>query len=72
MVHLKMGYGDVMNMPTNERRFHIGLLVKNKSEEHKRMQQIQKTSGGSNGNRKKIISGEALKSQIKSGNVPLI
>lgn len=71
MVHLNMGYNDVLNMPTNERRFHIGLLVKNKTNEHERMQQIQKTSGSSRGNRKKVISGEALKSQIKSGNLPI-
>lgn len=71
MVHLKMGYSDVMNMPTNERRFHIGLLVKNKSEERERMQQMQKNISSSNGNRKRTISGEALKSQIKNGQVPL-
>ena len=72
MVHLKMGYNDVMIMPTNERRFHIGLLVKNKSDENERMQQMQKNISSSKGHRKKTISGETLKSQIKNGQVPLI
>ena len=71
MVHLKMGYNDVMNMPTNERRFHIGLLVKNKSDENERMQQMQKNISGSKGQRKRTIGGEALKLQMKNGQVPL-
>ena len=33
MLHLKMGYNDILSMPTNERRFHISMLVKNKTEE---------------------------------------
>lgn len=72
MVHLKMGYNDVLNMPTNERRFHIGMLVKNKSDEQERMKERQKNASGGKGTRKTTISGEALKSRIKSGDVPLI
>lgn len=70
MVHLKMGYDDVLNMPTNERRFHIGMLVKNKSNEQERMKEVHdKTSKGV---KKTKISGDALISKIKSGDVPLI
>lgn len=70
MVHLKMGYDDVLNMPTNERRFHIGMLVKNKSDEQERMREVHdKTSKGV---KKTRIGGDALVSKIKSGDVPLI
>lgn len=72
MIHLKMGYNDVLNMPTNERRFHIGMLVKNKSEEQERMKEMYDKSSGGKGTRKTRISGEALKSRIKSGDVPLV
>lgn len=72
MIHLKMGYNDVLNMPTNERRFHIGMLVKNKSEEQERMKEMYDKSSGGKGTRKTRISGEVLKSRIKSGDVPLV
>ena len=67
-----MGYNDVLNMPTNERRFHIGMLVKHKTDENEQMQKMQSKSNGGKGNRKTTISGEALKTRIKSGDVPLI
>ena len=72
MIHLKMGYEDVLNMPTNERRFHIGMLVKQKSEEQERMKEAYGKTGSGKGTRKTRISGEALKTRIKSGDVPLI
>ena len=72
MIHLKMGYEDVLNMPTNERRFHIGMLVKQKSEEQERMKEAYGKTASGKGTRKTRISGEALKTRIKSGDVPLI
>lgn len=71
MVHLKMGYNDVLAMPTGERRFHLSLLVKNKTEENERIEQMRQNQGGK-GSRKTTITGEALKNRIKSGDVPLI
>jgi hypothetical protein len=68
--HLKIGYNDVLNMPTNERRFYLGLLVKQKSEEREQAESARRNSS-SNGKRTKTISGEALKQQIRSGDVPL-
>jgi hypothetical protein len=72
MQHLKIGYSDVLNMPTSERRFHLGMLVKTKKEEQERAEEMQnKSSSGGKGTRKTKIGGEALKSKIKSGEVPL-
>lgn len=62
-----MGYSDVLNMPTNERRFHIGMLLKNKSEENERMSQVKHGKG----TKTRTISGDALKTQIKNGRLPL-
>lgn len=59
-------------MPTSERRFHLGMLVKTRKEEQDRMEEMKnKTSSGGRGNRTTKISGEALKNKMKSGEVPL-
>lgn len=59
-------------MPTSERRFHLGMLVKTRKEEQERMEEMKnKTSSGGKGNRTTKISGEALKNKMKSGEVPL-
>jgi len=71
MQHLKIGYSDVLNMPTAERRFHLGLLVKTKKEEQDYIEQSKNKSSGGKGTRKTKISGDALKNKIKSGEVPL-
>lgn len=72
MQHLKIGYSDILNMPTSERRFHLGMLVKTRKEEQERMEEMKnKTSSGGKGNRTTKISGEALKNKMKSGEVPL-
>ena len=66
MQHLNIGYSDILTMPTAERRFYLGLLVK-KNQKEKEMMEHKKA----NGKGKKTISGDALKEQIKSGKVPL-
>lgn len=59
-------------MPTSERRFHLGMLVKTRKEEQERMEEMKnKNSSGGRGNRTTKISGEALKNKMKSGEVPL-
>lgn len=71
MQHLKISYSDILMMPTNERRFHLGLLVKNKTEEKERFEEAQKSSASnSKGERKTKISGQALKNKLKSGEIP--
>jgi len=58
-------------MPTCERRFHLGLLVKEKQEEASRMEELQKKSSKKTGKGAKqtTISGEALKNKMKSGTI---
>ena len=59
-------------MPTYERRFFLGLLTKEngrKQEELEAMQEKQQTKGGK-GSRQTRVSGEALKSKMKTGQIP--
>lgn len=65
---MKIGYNDVMMMPTGERRYFLSLLIKNKSEENERIKQAKSTGKGK---RTSTISGDTLKSRIKSGDLPL-
>ena len=71
--HLKgFTYSDVLSLPTYERRFFLGLLTKDiqkKEEEIEKVQQ-QAKSKGSRGNRSSTVSGDALKSKMKSGEIP--
>lgn len=67
--HLHVTYSDVLMMPTAERRFYLGLLVKNKHREKEMSEEQGRKTG--KGKKQRTISGEALKSAIKSGEVPL-
>jgi hypothetical protein len=58
-----------MMMPTGERRFFLSLLIKNKTQEQERMKETTKSTG--KGKRSSTISGEALKSKIKTGEIPM-
>jgi hypothetical protein len=58
-------------MPTAERRFHLGLLVKNKQEENERIEQMKNNQSTGKGSKQTKVSGDALKSKIKSGEIPL-
>jgi len=64
-----MGYQDAMMMPVYERRFFIDLLIKQRekltSEEGTMTQQTGK------GSRTSKISGDALKTRLKNGDIPL-
>lgn len=71
MHHLKIGYNDVLNMPTGERRFHLGMLVKTKQQEQEAIENAQNNQKGGKGQRKTTISGDALKTRIKSGQLPM-
>lgn len=58
-------------MPTGDRRYFIGLLTRDavrKEEEYEKRKE-QSTKSGS-GKRTSTISGDALKSKIKRGEVP--
>jgi hypothetical protein len=72
MQYLKIGYNDVLNMPTNERRYYMGMLIKSKQEEQAKAEEIRdKANPNAKGNRKTKISGDALKSKMSSGEIPL-
>jgi len=66
MQHMNIGYNDILSMPTGERRFYLGLLVR---KNHREQEIIENKKANQKG--KKTVSGETLKAQIKSGQVPL-
>jgi hypothetical protein len=59
-------YSDVLMMSTAERRFHLGMILKVRENIQENIDNNKNV-----GNNKKIISGEALKNQIKNGHIPL-
>lgn len=67
-----MGYNDAMMMPTYERRYFINLMIKQNEKRIETIenQQVQKGSN-SKGNRQSKISGDALKTKMMSGEIPL-
>lgn len=67
-----MGYNDAMMMPTYERRYFINLMIKQNEKRIETIenQQVQKGSN-SKGNRQSKISGDALKTKMMSGDIPL-
>ena len=74
MQHLKgVTYSDVLRMPVYERRFFLGLLNKDARERQEQMEEMKakaQTKGGK-GSRTTRVSGEALKSKMKSGQIPM-
>lgn len=58
-----------MIIPTIERRFYLSLYIEQKKRESEAQENIQKNSGGTKNNKKTTISGDALKSKLKSGEI---
>lgn len=75
MQHLKgVTYSDVLSMPSYERRFFLGLLtkeVRQREEAAEATKEQQAAVSGGKGKRQTRVSGEALKTQMKSGNLPI-
>lgn len=71
MRHLKIPYRDVLSMPTYERRFFLTTFINEteKRKENIEEQQANATSSG-NGKRTTKVSGEQLKTRLKSGEIP--
>lgn len=67
MQHLELGYNDVMMMPTAERRYHLGKLLK---AYHKQQDQQQNQSKSNGKSRTTTISGDQLKNKLRSGQIP--
>ena len=63
-----------MKLPVYERRYYLGQLTKDaerREEQMEKMKENSQVSSDGRGNRKRKISGSALKSQIKNGDLPL-
>lgn len=72
--HLKgFTYSDVLAMPTYERRFFIGLLTRENQKREEQIEQMneESKSKGAKGSRQTKVSGNALKSKMASGQIPL-
>lgn len=65
-----MSYSDIMSMPTYERRFFLGLLTRDVKNRQERYEEQKTQTQTSKGTRKTRVSGEALKTKIKKGNLP--
>lgn len=63
-----MTYQDALSTPTYERKFFLSILV-NENKKKSEMAEDSKHRG-SKGVRSTTISGEALKSKMKSGEIP--
>ena len=67
-------YNDVLSMPVYERRFFLGMLTKDareRQEETERLREEAKSrANGSRGSRTTRVSGEALKTKMKTGEIP--
>ena len=68
-----MTYSDVMVMPTYERRYYLGMLTREfeRKEEAIEVAKEQTTTTGGKGSRTSKISGQNLKSKMKTGDIPL-
>lgn len=65
-------YSDVLSMPTYERKYFLGLLTKDATEREERTEELKNNSNNKNakGQRTTTVSGEALKTRIKNGDIP--
>jgi len=65
-----MGYNDVMMMPVYERRFFIDLLIKQRE---KTLEETGNPTSNKHakGSRQSKISGDALKTKMQTGQIPL-
>ena len=62
-------YSDVLNLPIYERRYYSSLLTKQARQREEEYEELKNKSSGKSGRTTKI-SGEALKSKLKSGEIP--
>lgn len=73
MRHLKMSYNDVLSMPVYERRFFLNSFIEENEKKKAKIEEEQEnqnnTSNGK-GTRTTKVSGEQLKSRLKSGEIP--
>lgn len=70
MRHLKLSYNDVLMMPVYERRFFLNSLIQENEKKKEKMEAQATNSSSGKGTRTTKISGEQLKSRLKSGEIP--
>lgn len=71
MRHLKISYSDILMMPTYERRFFLTTFInENEKIKEKADEQAQSATSGGKGTRTTIVSGDQLKSKLRSGEIP--
>lgn len=71
MEHLEIGYNDVMSMPTGERRFYLGMLLKKKHRNDEAAENARRNASNSKGSKTTRVSGDALKNRMKNGDLPI-
>lgn len=72
--HIKnFTYNDVMHMPTGYRRYFLGLKLRENTRQQEQMekQRQEEKNRGVKGSRNVIISGDALKTRMNNGDIPL-
>ncbi len=66
-----VSYSDILDMPTYMRRYFLGLLTKQTKEREEQNEEIKSSSkNNGKGKRTSTVSGDALKSRIKAGDLP--
>jgi hypothetical protein len=62
-------YSDVLKLPIYERRYYLSLLTRQAKQREEQYEEM-KNKSNSKGGRTTKISGDALKSKLKSGEIP--
>ena len=71
MRHLKLSYSDVLIMPTYERRFFLTTFINEQEKiKEKTEEQMNNSTNNSRGTRTTKVSGDQLKSKLRSGEIP--
>lgn len=70
MRHLKLSYGDVLSMPVYERRFYLTSFVQENEKRKEKVEEQKSNVTNGKGKRTTKVSGEQLKSKLKSGEIP--
>jgi len=61
---------DVLAMPVYERRFYLTKLIDENNKKKEQLESQQQNSKNGKGKRTTTVSGEQLKSRLKSGQIP--
>jgi hypothetical protein len=66
-----VSYSDILNMPIYERRYFLGKILKTHIETQENIENKNGVVSNGKGKRKQSISGNALKTMINNGEIPL-